>query len=450
MIKKILFVLIFLFAVTINFEISEPIHAQTTDQGSNEVTVYFFWGDGCPVCEIQKPYFQQWQEDFEKVEVKFFETYKNPQNAHLFQQVARFAGAEALAVPATFIGERRWTGFSQDIAIEMEDHISYCLANGCKDPLATIVGSDVDDLPLSEQPNNNEQITIQQTEDENTISLFGIEIDVGNLPLFFSTFIIAFVDGFNPCSLWVLTFLLGFVAMTGSRKKILIIGMTYLAVSSLVYGFFILGMINFFYYITYLFWIRVVVALIASTFAIINIKDFFFYKKGLSLTIPEFYKPKIYKQARDLRKPETSTWSMVVGAAIMALGITLVELPCTAGFPMIWSSIIASHSVDISMFILLFALYILVYFLDEMLVFVTVVLTLKVSRFEEKHGRFLKLLGGIIMLSLAAVLVIDPILLNDIGGTIFVFFVSALLAVIIAKAHTFYIRKKEISQNKSD
>ncbi len=287
------------------------------------------------------------------------------------------------------------------------------------------------------------QSTINQPNNSETITVFGQEIDVGNLPLFLSTFIIAFVDGFNPCSLWVLTFLLGMVVMTGSRKRILLVGITYLTVASAMYGLFILGLINFLSYITYLLWIRIVVALIASLFAIVNIKDFFFYKKGLSFTIPDSYKPKIYRQARDLRKESVSTWQLMTGAAVMALGITLVELPCTAGFPMIWSSIMSTHTLDTGTFTMLFLLYILVYLLDELIIFFSVVFTLKASKFEEKHGRFLKLLGGIIMLALAAVLVFNPILLNDIGGTLVVFASSVVLSIIIAKVYEHQQKKAE-------
>lgn len=267
---------------------------------------------------------------------------------------------------------------------------------------------------------------------QDVIVVFNQEINVGDLPIFLSTLIIAFVDGFNPCSLWVLSFLMGMVVMSGSRKKILIVGFTYLFITSAMYGLFILGLINIMSYVTYMLWIRIVVASIATLFALVNIKDFFFYKKGLSFTIPDKYKPKIYRQARDLRKDDKNTWQLVSGAAVMAFGITLVELPCTAGFPVIWTSILSNHSLDTTTYALLFLLYILVYLLDELVIFLTVVFTLKASKFEEKHGRFLKLLGGIIMLALAGVLIINPVLLNDIGSTITLFITCFVVAILIA------------------
>jgi hypothetical protein len=102
----------------------------------------------------------------------------------------------------------------------------------------------------------------------------------------------------------------------------------------------------------------------------------------------------------------------------MALGIALIELPCTAGFPVLWSNLVASHGVGALEFTLLLALYLVIYLLDELLVFGTAVLTLKASRLEEKHGRVLKLAGGMVMLALALVLLLDPDRMNTLGGSL--------------------------------
>ena len=264
------------------------------------------------------------------------------------------------------------------------------------------------------------------------INFFGMEINTSDMPLLFSTFIIAFIDGFNPCSLWVLTLLLGIVVLTKDRKKILTIGLTYLTVAALAYGAFILGMINVFAYLGYLFWIRIIVALIAITFAIVNIKDFFYFKKGISFTISDKYKPKIFSKVRDIMNPKNNFRSTVLGSAVMALGITLVELPCTAGFPMIWSNIINAADVSGTTFVSLFSVYILTYFSVELVIFLTVVFTLKVSKFEEKHGRLLKLIGGVIMLALALVLVFNPDLLNNLTATIVLFGGAILTSLLVA------------------
>jgi hypothetical protein len=111
----------------------------------------------------------------------------------------------------------------------------------------------------------------------------------------------------------------------------------------------------------------------------------------------------------------------VVGTVVLALGITLVELPCTAGFPMVWTGIIAQQGVSLPYFAALLAFYITVYLMIELVIFGSVVITMKRSRFEERHGRILKLFGGMIMLALAITLVVAPDTMHSLGGTLAVF-----------------------------
>ncbi len=102
----------------------------------NKVTIYFFWGDGCPHCAAQKPYLEEWQKKYgDDIEIRMFETWKNPENVPLFQEVAQAYGIEARGVPTTFIGEEHWVGFSSSMAPEIEQYIEYCIENKCESPL---------------------------------------------------------------------------------------------------------------------------------------------------------------------------------------------------------------------------------------------------------------------------------------------------------------------------
>lgn len=100
-----------------------------------KVTIYFFWGDGCGYCSKQKPYLEEWKDKYPEVEIMMFETWKNPNNSRLFQEVASVYGIQPRGVPTTFIGEEHWIGFSDSMAIVMEEHIQYCIENGCEGPL---------------------------------------------------------------------------------------------------------------------------------------------------------------------------------------------------------------------------------------------------------------------------------------------------------------------------
>jgi cytochrome c biogenesis protein CcdA len=282
-------------------------------------------------------------------------------------------------------------------------------------------------VPASEIPSLATQTTI-------TVPFVGT-IDLAEQSLVITTALIAFVDGFNPCSLWVLSLLLAIVIYSGSRKRIIVVGATFLAVTSLAYGAFIAGLFNVFAYVGYLGWIQVTVALMALAFALINIKDYFWFRQGVSLTISERHKSKIYQHIRHIMTSGHSTSAVIGATAVMALGITLVELPCTAGFPVVWANVIANHDISTLGFASLLGLYLAIYLLDEIVVFVSVAFTLTASRFEERHGRILKLIGGMVMLALALVLLFVPEQMNSVGGSIAIFATALAGSLIIIVVH---------------
>jgi thiol-disulfide isomerase/thioredoxin len=266
------------------------------------------------------------------------------------------------------------------------------------------------------------------------LPIFGL-VDLDQYSLAFSTVLIGLLDGFNPCSLWVLSLLLALVVNTGSRKKTLLVGLTFLGVAAALYGVIILGLFSVFAFVGYELWIRIAVALIALAFALINIKDYFWFKEGVSLTISDKYKPKLYRDMRGLLSPDKSTLALIGATAAMALGITLVEMPCTAGLPILWTKLIAANNVGIVAFALLLGLYLLMYLADELVVFTTVVVTLRASRLEEKQGRILKLVGGVVMLTLAAVLLVDPKLMDSVRDSALVFGAAIALSLLVLVVH---------------
>src|SRR5690606_26919507 len=66
-----------------------------------------------------------------------------------------------------------------------------------------------------------------------------VDLDLQSIAI--GTALIAFVDGFNPCSMWVLSMLLALTLHTGSRRKVLLIGLVFLTVTAVIYALFIAG-----------------------------------------------------------------------------------------------------------------------------------------------------------------------------------------------------------------
>lgn len=398
-----------------------------------DVPIYFFWGDGCPHCATQKVFLEQLKRDHPNVIVYDFEVYYVEANRPLMTAMAAAFGRPVSGVPMTFIGDEVWVGFSEAMGRQMRAAVERYQTYDAPDPVDRVAPELRDQLapppPAPSPPQDGGELLLD-------IPLLGT-IDVAHQALWLSTTLIAFVDGFNPCSLWVLALLMAVVVNTRSRKRVLLVGFTFLLVTALTYGLFIVGLFSIFSYIAFLTWIRVLVAVLALGFALINIKDYFAYKRGISLSIDDAQKPGIYKRIRGIMRAEASLPATLSATAGMALGITLVELPCTAGLPVLWTTLLTGAGVSTTGFALLLALYILVYLSIELVIFGAVVVTMRASRLEEREGRILKLVGGAVMLALALVLLFWPTMLESIGGTLAVFGIAIGGSLAIVVLHRF-------------
>jgi cytochrome c biogenesis protein CcdA/glutaredoxin len=388
--------------------------------GSQPLTLYVFSSVDCPHCEAQKPFLEQLAASKPELRLEVFEVRRTARHHRQFQLMADAHGIDAGSVPTVFVGGQAWIGDSPAVRRQITEWINHCLSSDdCPD------SADASPAQLSEtDPKRPAAIDLP---------LVGT-LDLGVQPLLLSTALIAFVDGFNPCSLWVLTILLALVIHSGSRLRVMIIGLTFLAVTAGIYGVFISGVFGVLSYVLYLTWIYWLVAGFALLFALVNIKDYFWYKRGLSFTIDDRHKPGIFKKIRGLINDKQSLPALILATVVMAAGIALIELPCTAGFPVLWSSLVAAHDIEWPYFLLLLGLYLLIYLGIELVIFITALITFRIDRFEERHGRLLKLIGGLIMLALALVLLIQPELMQNVAGTMAVFlgaFVAALVLILL-------------------
>jgi glutaredoxin len=528
---------------------SEPSRIVLPDYNDTDAgpVLYLFWGDGCPHCHTELDFLRDLQDQYPSLRIRDYETWNDASNSELFSEMAEAFGFQARGVPATFLDDKYWVGFSDSIGAEIELKVRQCVETGlCKDAMHVIdpqEGAGELDMCLhifmrpgcpqcgsiepfvesvaermgvalrfhdvSEEAGeelylvfkraygiehaghpvlfmgdkfllgktaireNLEAVLRECLADSGCICpldkvrastpsipgsgditpedaiildipFFG-RVDVSSMPIYSSTMLIAFADGFNPCSLWLISFLMGIVLYTGSRKKVFIVGITFLLVTAAAYGVFLVGALNVFSYIGQIFWIRLLVGVIAVVFAAVNIKDYFWYKKGLSFTISDSHKPGLIKKIRGIMHPNKSLLGMVGATILLALGVVLVELPCTAGFPITWSNLVAQSGVDGSEYGLLVTIYMLIYLAIEIIIFSTIILTMKVSKFQEKQGRILKLVGGCIMLLLGISMIFLPALMESLQGTFLLFIFAAWLCTLILVLHRSVLPKYGIT-----
>ena len=393
--QKRLFLIAWLFillAVTAIFSSAATDAAQETRR---PLKIYFFWGTGCPHCAHEKEFLDAIRKRYPQTIIESYEVWQNPANARFFAKMTQSAGIKSTGVPVTFIDRRVFVGFSEREKMEMDRAILNCLEKTCIDPADRLT-----------------QSIEQNIEDTIEVPFLGV-IDQSKASLPMITVILGGLDSFNPCAFFVLLFLLSLLVHARSRARMIIIGGTFVLFSGVIYFLFMAAWLNLFMLAGNLSAITLAAGLVGITVAVLNIKDFFFFKKGLSLSIPEHAKPKLFERMRNLLK-STSLLSMLFGTIVLALAANSYELLCTAGFPMIFTRILTLHSLSPITYYLYLALYNIIYTIPLAIVVVAFTLTLGVRKLTEWQGRKLKLLSGLMMLFLGAVLLIKPALLNNI------------------------------------
>lgn len=272
----------------------------------------------------------------------------------------------------------------------------------------------LDDPPLPEIPDDatHGELLLPDTTDssrsgdEIDLPLFGLLSASGlGLPLF--TIAVGLVDGFNPCAMWVLLFLLSILVNLKDRWKILAVAGVFVLISGLAYFAFMAAWFNVFSLIGYLRPVQLAIACLAIFIGLVHIKDYFAFKQGLSLSIPDSAKPGIYAKVRRIMTAE-NLWGAVAGAAVLAVLVNIVELLCTAGLPALYSEILSQQQLPTWQNYAYLGLYNVAYMFDDGLMVAIVVTTLDRRKMQEKHGRVLKLISGTIILLLGLLMVFKP------------------------------------------
>ena len=259
------------------------------------------------------------------------------------------------------------------------------------------------------------------------------ELDTQSLSLPVLTIVLAAVDSFNPCAFFVLLFLLSLLVHSGSRRRMALIGGTFIFFSGAVYFLFISALLQVFLIIGGLPVITKAAGGVAMLISVINIKDFFFFKKGVSLGIPEETKPGLFRRMRELLK-STSTVSAVAGTAVLAAAANSYELLCTAGFPLVFSRTLTLHRMHPAGYYAYAALYCVVYAIPLLAILGVFIFTLGSRKLTEWQGRKLKLVSGFMMLFLGLVLLLDPSRLTDAWSAVLILLAALAASFLVIEA----------------
>jgi len=361
-----------------------------------------FVRNGCPHCAKAELFLQALKREQPALRIVIHDVDQEPAALEQLQQLAKNQGVRAIKVPAFQVGGQLIVGFSDEITTgqlirraltqaqipQNQDTSGSCEA---EQSLSCDAGAEIS--TKAAQPF--------------MLDFFGrkLSLDEAGLPMF--TLAMGLLDGFNPCSLWVLILMISLLAPMNNRLRMIAIAGTFVAVEGLAYFIFMAAWLNLFLLIGLSRISEIVIAAIALLAGMINLKDFWFYGRGLSLSIPDSAKPDIYARMRRILHAENLTGA-VIGTVVLAILVQIVEFMCTSGFPALYTRILTLKHLDSMSYYSYLLLYNLAYMFDDVIILGIGVITLSQHRLQEKEGRWLKLISGLVMVGLGIYLIIAP------------------------------------------
>jgi glutaredoxin len=383
-------------------EASQPEWLIEGPGGEPRVVLTVFWSQRCPHCLDAKPFWERLRVAEPWLEVRDYELTESRANVERYVAMARALGEDARSVPAFFVCGRMLTGFDRPEG--MGERI-LGLAHFCRQA-AGGEGGVGNPGPAPEAPARIDVPVV------GSVSVDGLSLPV-------LTLVLAGLDAFNPCAFFVLLFLLSLMVHARSRARMLLIGGTFVLFSGLVYFVFMAAWLNLFLVLGAAPVVTRAAGAVALVIGALNVKDYFLFLTGPTLSIPESAKPGLFRRMRGLLSAE-HLGAMMLGTITLALAANSYELLCTAGFPMVYTRVLTLHDLSPAAHYGYLALYNLIYVLPLLAIVLVFTFTLGTRKLSEAKGRILKLLSGLMMLGLGAVMLVSPDLLSNplVGATL--------------------------------
>ncbi len=394
--KKIINYLIVLLAIFII-----PLSGNAKEK---DITLYLFHGDGCPHCAEEISFLDSISNEYDNLNVVKYEVWYNDENAALLTEVEKAFDIKRSGVPTTVIGDTVIFDFGTRTGARISSAVEFYTKNEYIDQVeriqnGTFVKEDVKDDYEKEEEKEDKELTID-------VPLFG-KVNLKNVSLGTAAGVIGLIDGFNPCAMWILLFLLSVLVGMKDRKRMWIIGLTFLITSALVYMLIMLSWLQIAVKITTVIWIRNIIAIIALIGAIINLRAFIKSRDSGCEVVDDKKRKTIFKKIKKFTH-EKSLLLALVGVIGLAVSVNLVELACSAGLPLVFTELLVINNVNSFMRFTYTLLYILFFLLDDLVVFFIAMFTMKITGISTKYNKYSHLLGGIIMLIVGILLLFKP------------------------------------------
>jgi len=409
-----------------------PVSAKADEKVIN---IHLFYGNGCPHCAAEEEFLSDYLKDRTDVKLYKYEIWYDSHNQELLSKVQKEMGTtNKNGVPFTVIGKKTIVGYADGVTDEqIKDAINYYLNNDYRDYAGEITGkvkkADVkedttkDESKTEDKKENkiekaDDTTSIQKEKDKaldevnKTLKTHPIlkKINVKNISLPIIAILLGLVDGFNPCAMWILITMLFNMK---DRKKMWILGLTFILTSGIVYLMFMLAWLNLATFISKIAFIRLLIAVIALVVGLINVYKYIdsLKKKDEGCDVVDKKDRKKIMEKIISITHEKKFIIALLGIIVLAASVNIIELMCSIGIPLLFTQILAMNNLSTFSYMIYMFIYIFFFLIDDIVIFVISMVTLKVTGLSTKYTKYSHLIGGIIMLIIGLLLIIKPELL---------------------------------------
>lgn len=372
----------------------------------NLVNLYLFYSNTCPHCEAEMELLDEIQEDYDNLKIYTYEISED-ENSLLLSKVSEMFDINVTGVPFTIIGEKTFFGYSEENSKKkFIGAIEYYSSHGYIDKVGEYLGNELPTYDI-----NNNDITVDEYIKDYGEYTFDIpiigEVSTKDLTLPLIAIIMGFIDGINPCAMWVLLFLISMLIGMHDRKKMWILGSSFLLTSAFIYFLIMLAWLNIAVVVTKIDIIRLVIAIVALLGGFYNLYSLFKTKENGCNVTTKKDRQKILERIKKFTSEKNLILS-VIGVIALAISVNLIELACSAGLPVMFTQILAINNLTGIQYISYILLYILFFLIDDLIIFIIAVTSMKVSGMSVKYGKISKLIGAILLILIGILLIFKP------------------------------------------
>ena len=403
-----------------------PVSAKADEKVIN---IHLFYGNGCPHCAAEEEFLSDYLKDRTDVKLYKYEIWYDSHNQELLSKVQKEMGTtNKNGVPFTVIGKKTIVGYADGVTDEqIKDAINYYLNNDYRDYAGEITGkvkkaevkedttkdeSKTEDKKENKMEKADDTKDSDQTDENVTVPVLG-KINAKKVSLPILAVVLGFVDGFNPCAMWILIFLITMLFNMKDRKKMWILGLTFILTSGIVYLMFMLAWLNLATFISKIAFIRLLIAVIALVVGLINVYKYIdsLKKKDEGCDVVDKKDRKKIMEKIISITHEKKFIIALLGIMVLAASVNIIELMCSIGIPLLFTQILAMNNLSTFSYMIYVFIYIFFFLIDDIVIFVISMVTLKVTGLSTKYTKYSHLVCGIIMLIIGLLLIIKPELL---------------------------------------